>query len=412
MSAVWHPFTQHATEAEPLRITRTEGSVLTVSDGSTLIDAVSSWWVTTLGHRYPPIMEAIREATENLDQVIFAGLTHEPAELLAEALVKRAPEGLTKVFYSDSGSTSVEVALKMALGYWVHNDRPRHRIVVMESSYHGDTIGTMSVGERGVFNAPYLPLMFAVDRIPFPEGDGSNTLQAFDMLCAGGEIAAIILEPLVLGAGGMRMYSPEILAKLARTARQYGVLLILDEVMTGWGRTGRFWACNHADVSPDIMCTSKGLTGGTMPLAATLATDAVFDAHYSQDRRKTFYHSSSYTANPIACAAALANCRVWDSEDVLGRITRLGALQAQNLARFDGAEGFANPRRCGTIAAVDLDVAGGYLSDAGQQLRALARENGVLLRPLGSAVYVMPPYCTTEEQLDKIWGIIRNFRPE
>lgn len=412
MSAVWHPFTQHATEAEPLMITKTEGSILTVNDGSTLIDAVSSWWVTTHGHRYPPIMEAIRKATEKLDQIIFAGLTHEPAEALAAQLVKRAPKGLTKVFFSDSGSTSVEVALKMALGYWVHNDRPRHRIVVMESSYHGDTIGTMSVGERGVFNAPYQPLMFGVDRIPFPEGDGQNAVRAFDALCASGDIAAVILEPLVLGAGGMRMYSPEVLAQLAKTARDHGVLLILDEVMTGWGRTGRFWACDHAGVSPDIMCTSKGLTGGTMPLAATLATDAVFDAHYSEDRRKTFYHSSSYTANPIACAAALANCLVWDNEDVMGRITRIGELQQQHLDSLQGLDGFENPRRCGTIAAVDLAADGGYLSDAGQQLRAVARRNGVLLRPLGSAVYVMPPYCTTPEQLEKIWDIIRNFRPE
>ncbi|WP_192182896.1 aminotransferase class III-fold pyridoxal phosphate-dependent enzyme, partial [Mesorhizobium amorphae] len=249
----------------------------------------------------------IETTTANLDQIIFAGFTHEPAERLAKALVGLAPAGLDWVFYSDSGSTCVEVALKMALGYFRNIGAPRSRIVVMEHSYHGDTIGTMSVGARGIFNAAYEPLLFEVDTIPFPApGREQETLDRFEAVSRDRHAAALIIEPLVLGAGGMLMYPAWVLAELKKIAETSGTLLIADEVMTGWGRTGTTFACEQASISPDILCTSKGLTGGAIPLAATLATDAIFQAHYSADRKKTFFHSSSYTANPIACAAALA----------------------------------------------------------------------------------------------------------
>ena len=410
MSAVWHPFHQHATEPQPPLITAASGATLTTADGRTLIDAISSWWVTTHGHAHPPIMQAIREATGRLDQVIFAGLTHPAAEAVAEGLVALAPAGLTRVFFSDSGSTAVEVALKMALGFWVHTGRPRHRIAVLESSYHGDTIGTMSVGERGVFNAPYAPLMFDVSRLPFPEGDGAATVAALETLAAQGDLAALIVEPLVLGAGGMRMYPAAILARLAEVARAHEVLLIADEVMTGWGRTGTLWACDQAGVAPDILCTSKGLTGGSLPLAATLASEPIFAAHYSPDRARTFFHSSSYTANPIACAAALANLAVWQAEPVAQRITTLAERQAGHLAALGGDPRFDNPRQCGTIAAIDLKVdAAGYLAAAGPRLRAHAMTRGVLLRPLGNTVYVLPPYCITEAQLAEVWAAVASF---
>ncbi|AXC49005.1 adenosylmethionine--8-amino-7-oxononanoate transaminase [Paracoccus suum] len=412
MSAVWHPFFQHATEPVPPRITHAEGARLTTADGTILIDAISSWWVTTHGHRYPPIMAAIRAATEDLDQIIFAGLTHAPAEALAEGLVQMAPEGLTRVFFSDSGSTSVEVALKMALGFWAHSGQPRHRIAVIEDSYHGDTIGTMSVGERGVFNAPYMPLLFDVARLPFPAGDGAATIAAFEALADGGEIAALILEPLVLGSGGMRMYPPAVLASLAQVARRHEILLIADEVMTGWGRTGTLWACDQAGVAPDILCTSKGLTGGSLPLAATLASEPIFAAHYSTDRRRTFFHSSSYTANPIACAAALANLEVWRSEPVMERIATLIARQSDHLAVLADDPRFENPRQCGTIAALDLKVpAAGYLAEAGPRMRADFMARGVLLRPLGNTIYVLPPYGITEGELAKVWDAIAQVRP-
>lgn len=407
---VWHPFTQHATEPPLPRAIRTEGAYIDTDRGR-LIDAIASWWVVTHGHRQPQIMQAIRDATEHLDQVIFANITHEPAEELARALVAMAPPGLSRVFYSDSGSTCVEVALKMALGYWQAQGQPRHRIVVMDHSYHGDTIGTMSVGARGVFNAPYEKLMFSVDSIPVP-GPETGTLNAFRILAERGDVAALIVEPLILGSGGMLMYGPEILAGFRKICDETGVLLIADEVMTGWGRTGRMWACDHAGISPDILCTSKGLTGGAIPLAATLATDAVFRAHWSEDRSRMFFHSSSYTANPIACAAAVANTKLWQAEPMQARLDRLGQAQADRLAALSGDARWENPRRVGTIAAIDLKVgAAGYLAAEGPRMRAFFMERGVLLRPLGNTVYVMPPYCASDDDLDQIWQAIADYRP-
>ena len=408
-SPVWRPFTQHATEAEPPVALRTHGAVIETDRGP-LIDAISSWWVITHGHSHPPIMAAIREASERLDQVIFAGLTHEPAESLARELVALAPRGLTRVFYSDSGSTSVEVALKMALGFWRNTGRARHRIAVIEGGYHGDTIGTMSVGERGVFNAAYEPLMFAVDRLPFPAEGGAEMLSAFEALAAGGDMAAIILEPLILGSGGMRMYGPQVLEGICRICDRHGVLMIADEVMTGWGRTGEMWACDHAGIAPDILCTSKGLTGGAIPLAATLATEEIFQAHWSEDRSRTFFHSSSYTANPLACAAGLANARIWAAGGMQARLKAVAAMQSERLAALARDDRFADARQTGTIAAIDLKVeAAGYLAAVGQRLRAHALERGVLLRPLGNTVYVMPPYCITGDQMDRVWGAISGF---
>ncbi len=407
-SPVWHPFFQHATEPTPPLIARTEGAYLETAEGMRILDAISSWWVITHGHRYPPIMEAIRATSQDLDQIIFAGFTHAPAEALARELVTLAPAGLEHVFYSDSGSTAVEVALKMALGTFRNRGEARSRIVVMEGSYHGDTIGTMSVGARGVFNAAYEPLLFEVDTIPFPApGREQETLDAFEAFARTGKAAALIVEPLILGSGGMRMYAPQVLAELKRIAQETDTLFIADEVMTGWGRTGTLFACEQAGIAPDILCTSKGLTGGAIPLAATLATAEVFVAHYSTDRAKTFFHSSSYTANPIACAAGLANVRVWRDEPVRERVAALCALQAERIAQFAGDPRFENPRRCGTITALDLKVPqGGYLAEVGPKLRAFFLERGFLVRPLGNVLYLMPPYCITPAELDALYGAI------
>ncbi|MBZ9798783.1 adenosylmethionine--8-amino-7-oxononanoate transaminase [Mesorhizobium sp. ES1-4] len=407
-SAVWHPFTQHATEPAPHTIVRTEGAYVETQEGTRILDAISSWWVITHGHRHPKIVEAIRNATETLDQVIFAGLSHEPAERLASALVDMTPAGLDWVFFSDSGSTSVEVALKMALGFHRNNGTPRSRIVVMEHSYHGDTIGTMSVGQRGVFNAAYEPLLFRVDTIPFPAaGQEQETLDAFERLARDREAAALIVEPLVLGAGGMLMYPASVLAELKRIAERSGTLFIADEVMTGWGRTGTMFACEQAAIAPDILCTSKGLTGGSLPLAATLATDAIFRAHYSRDRARTFFHSSSYTANPIACAAALANVGIWNDEPVAERVAALSRMQAEKVRRFSEDPRFENVRTTGTIAALDLRVGNaGYLAEVGPTLRAFFLERGLLVRPLGNVIYVLPPYCVTAGELDGLYDAV------
>jgi adenosylmethionine-8-amino-7-oxononanoate aminotransferase len=407
-SAVWRPFTQHALEPDPPLIARAEGAWLTAADGRRILDAISSWWVTTHGHRQPAIMAAIEEATTNLDQIIFAGLTHEPAERLARELAQVAPAGLSYVFFSDSGSTAVEVALKMALGAFRNRGEARTRVAALEGGYHGDTIGAMSVGERGVFNAAYEPLLFEVERIPFPApGREQVAYDALERAGRRGDLAALLVEPLVLGAGGMRMYEPAALTELARIARAAGALVIADEVMTGWGRTGTLFACGQAGLSPDILCTSKGLTGGAIPLAATLATAEIFDAHWSTDRSKTFFHSSSYTANPIACAAALANLAVWRDEPVADRVARLSTTQAARIHRFDDDARFANVRACGTIAAVDLKVGdAGYLSEIGPRLRAFFLKRGLLIRPLGDVVYLMPPYCVTEAELDLLYDAI------
>lgn len=407
-SCVWHPFTQHALEPVIPEIVRTEGAYLHKADGSRILDAISSWWVITHGHRHPRIIKAIETAAASLDQIIFAGFTHEPAEGLAKALVALAPAGLDWVFYSDSGSTSVEVALKMALGYFRNIGTPRSRIVVMENSYHGDTIGTMSIGARGVFNAAYEPLLFEVDTIPFPApGREQETLDRFEALSRDRHAAALIVEPLVLGAGGMLMYPASVLTELKKIAEASGTLLIADEVMTGWGRTGTMFACEQANISPDILCTSKGLTGGTIPLAATLATDAIFQAHHSVDRTKTFFHSSSYTANPIACAAALANVEIWRDEPVSERIAALSAHQAAGLLRFRDNPCFTDCRVTGTIAALDLRTGSpGYLAEIGPKLRAFFLEQGLLIRPLGNVLYLLPPYCITGAELDRLYDAI------
>jgi len=405
---VWHPFTQHGLERAFPVIARADGAWLETREGQRIFDGISSWWVVTHGHRHPKIMAAIRDQTEKLDQVIFAGFTHEPAEDVAAGLVAMAPAGLAHVFFSDSGSTAVEVALKMALGYWRNIKERRTRVLALEHAYHGDTVGTMSAGARGVFTTAYEPFLFDVGRIPFPaEGATQATFDALERECRSGAVAAFICEPLVLGAGGMLVYRPHVLSEMRRICRAYGVLFIADEVMTGFGRTGALFACNMAGVDPDILCIAKGLTGGAIPLAATLATSAIFDAHVADDRRFTFYHSSSYTANPIACAAARANLEIWNTEPVMDRIMALAAAQTNELDKLRSDFRFVSVRQAGTIGAFDLEASeGGYLSGVALPLRRRLLERGVLLRPLGSTVYVMPPYCTTPQELALVYGAI------
>lgn len=408
-SPIWHPFTQHAVFPEFLKIERALGAYLYTAEGRKIIDAIASWWVVTHGHCHPKLKEAARVQMERLDQVIFAGYTHEPAEESANLLLELTPEGLDYVFFSDSGSTAVEVALKMALGYWHHTGVRRERVIVLEHSYHGDTIGTMSVGERGVFNQPYNPLLFSVEKIPFPAaGHEQRTLDALeDKITENGNTAALIVEPLVLGAGGMLMYGAKTLSAMKQICERYDVLFIADEVMTAWGRTGTVFACDQAGITPDIACYSKGITGGFLPLAVTMCHERIFRAHFSEDRRKTFFHSSSYMANPIACAVAAANLKMWQDSDVLQVLNRVGTMQAKQLNRITDSGAFTNVRRCGTIAAMDVRVEdSGYLSEIGTELYLEFQASGVLLRPLGNTIYVLPPYCISEEDLDVVYGVI------
>ncbi|WP_404338220.1 adenosylmethionine--8-amino-7-oxononanoate transaminase [Sphingomonas sp. MMS12-HWE2-04] len=410
MSPVWHPFTQHGLNEPIPRVARAEGAALYTSDGARIIDAISSWWVTTHGHCHPRIAAAIAAQAATLDQIIFAGWTHEPAETLARDLVAMMPAGLDHVFFSDSGSTAVEVALKMALGTWGNRGEPRHGVVVLEHSYHGDTIGGMSIGARGVFNQAYQPLLFDVATVPFPEpGHEQASLDALEAHCRA-KPAAFIVEPLVLGAGGMKIYSPALLAEMRAICARHDVLFIADEVMTGWGRTGTLLACEQAGVVPDILCLSKGLTGGAVPLAVTMATAPIFEAHRSPDRSRMFFHSSSYTANPIACAAANANLAIWRDEPVHDRIATLGARQQARLDAVAAHPAVRDTRRLGTIAAFEIEQPeSGYLSAIAPALMAFARESGVLLRPLGNTVYVMPPYCIDAADLDRVYAVIPAF---
>jgi adenosylmethionine-8-amino-7-oxononanoate aminotransferase len=414
-SPVWHPFTQHGAGETQIMVARGEGAHLITPDGRRIIDGIASWWVNLHGHAHPRIAASVAAQAQVLEQMIFAGFTHQPAETLARKLIARAPAGLTRAFFSDSGSTAVEVAIKIAVGAFQNRGERRTRIVALEDAYHGDTFGAMAVGHRSVFSAAYEPMLFTVDHLPFPApGREQATLDAYARLLAspvGAEIAALIVEPLVLGAGGMRMYSAETLRALAEMSRSrgHGVLVIADEVMTGFGRTGSFFACDQAGITPDLMCLSKGLTAGFLPMGMTLATDDLFSAFCSDDRGRMFFHSTSFTGNPLACAAALASLAIWDDEPVAGRIDAIAAHHARRLPEFAGRPRVAEVRRLGTIAAIELQAPdAGYLASAGQWLYRFFLNHDVLLRPLGHVVYILPPYCITAEDLDRIYDVIHD----
>lgn len=405
---VWHPYTQHMHAPLPVPIARADGAWLYDTHDRAILDAISSWWVTTHGHCHPDIVSAIREQAGRLDHVMFAGFTHEPATALAAELVSRLPRGLTRIFFSDDGSTAVEVAIKMSLQSFVNNGTPKPLIAALDNAYHGDTFGAMAAGARGVFSAAYESMLFDVARLPDPST--GDTVGALDALIAerGHELAAVIVEPLLMGASGMRMWSESVLRDIRDRTAQANVHLIADEVLTGFGRTGPMWACDRADIQPDIMCLSKGLTGGTLPLGITAATERIFDAFRSQDRTKTFFHGHSFTANPIACAAALASLELFDEDCEDDRI-RIEVAHAEHLAGVQSHPGVRTTRQLGTVAVVELNAEPGYLSDIGREFAAFSLEQGVLLRPLGNVVYCLPPYCTTNEELARVYDVIQRF---
>ena len=403
---VWHPYTQHHQAPLPVPIVRAKGAWLYDANERPILDAISSWWVTTHGHCHDDIVDAITEQAKRLDQVIFAGFTHEPAAALAAELVQRLPRGLSRIFFSDDGSTAVEVAIKLSLQSYANRGTPRRLIAALDNAYHGDTFGAMAASGRGVFTQMYEPLLFEVARLPDPSvGD---TIAALDALIAarGPELAAVIVEPLVLGASGMRVWDEQILQDIRARTAAAGVHLIADEVLTGFGRTGPLFACERADVRPDLLCMSKGLTGGVLPLGATAATEDIFDAFRSEDRTKTFFHGHSYTANPIACAAALASLELFDDDSEDDRV-RIEVAHARHLDALRGVKGVRAVRQIGTIAAVELDAPAGYLSDIGRELAAYSLQEGVLLRPLGNVIYFMPPYCTNSAELELMAAVAR-----
>jgi adenosylmethionine-8-amino-7-oxononanoate aminotransferase len=409
---VWHPYTQMATAPAPFAIARGEGVYLYTEDGRKILDGISSWWVNIHGHAHPKLNEALAAQARRIEHVIFAGCTHAPAVELAERLVNAIPRGLNRIFYSDNGSTAVEVALKLAVQYWRNRGEPqRSRFITMHHAYHGDTVGAMSASEDSLFTRPFAPMLFPVERVHAPycyrcplglkraecSIDCLGDLER--KLAAGAEtIAAVLIEPMLQGAGGMIVWPREFLAGVRRLCDEYNVLLIADEVLTGFGRTGKMFACEHADVRPDLMCLSKALTGGYLPMGVTAATDAVYDAFLSGDRAKTFFHGHSYTANPLACAVAIASLKLFEETDVLDRV---GALEVQMRQGFEEMRTLANVgdvRVIGGVGAIELKGEGGYLDAIGPKLAAAFWGRGLLIRPLGNIVYFMPPYVIGEAE--------------
>lgn len=411
---IWYPFTQAKTSPPPLKVKSARGVWLELKDGRKILDCISSWWVNIHGHTHPKIAEAIfRQATE-LEHVIFAGFSHDPAERLAEQLTEKLPNGLNRVFFSDNGSTAVEVALKMAYQHWVNQNQQRQKFIAFEGAYHGDTFGAMSVGSRSIFTQVFSDMLFEVDFLPYPatyiddpeivkrEQEVLNQLQE-KLERNPKAYAGIIIEPLVQGAGGMQMCRVEFLQKLHQLAQQFDTLLIFDEIMTGFGRTGDWFACLKAQVTPDIICLSKGITGGFLPLAVSICSEEIYASFYSDDPIKTLYHGHSYTANPIGCAAALASLELMVENEPAFKGMEEKHLQHLTKLREDPKlePKIEKLRVTGTIAAMDIvnSQESGYLNKISLVIREKAIEKGLLLRPLGNVLYLMPPYCITDEEL-------------
>jgi adenosylmethionine-8-amino-7-oxononanoate aminotransferase len=420
---VWHPYTQMQTAPPPLPVVRGEGVYLFTEDGRRLLDGISSWWVNIHGHSHPALNAAIAEQAQQLEHVVFAGCTHPPAVELAERLVALLPRGLSRVFYSDNGSTAVEVALKLACQYWANRGEPERRsFVALHHAYHGDTVGAMSASEDSIFTRPFASMLFAVHRAHAPYcyrcplgleraacaidclADLDGRLAAF-----GNSVAGVIVEPMLQGAGGMIVWPAEFLAGVRRLCDRHGVLMIADEVLTGFGRTGRMFACEHAGVSPDIICLSKALTAGYLPMGVTAAGDAIYDAFLSNDRTKTFFHGHSFTANPLACAVALASLRLFEEDRVLEKVQQLEGWLRCGLAPLEGLPSVGQVRVIGGVGILELvsdkttRAASGYLDSVGPRLAAAFLERGLLLRPLGNILYFMPPYVVTESETT--WAI-------
>ncbi len=404
---IWHPYTPQKYMPEPIPIVKGEGAVLTDIHGNSYIDAISSWWVTLHGHAHPYIAQKLYEQAQTLEQVIFAGFTHEPAVRLAERLLEILPGPFSRIFYSDDGSTATEVAVKMAIQYWWNKgDKKRNKVLALANGYHGDTFGAMSVSDRSVFTMAFQEKLFDVIFI-----DPPITAQVqLPAGCTPGEIACFIYEPLIQGAGGMNMYHADGLNNLLKQCHQHNIICIADEVMTGFGRTGKWFASEYASEKPDIICLSKGLTGGTLPLGVTACTDEIYQAFNEEDRMKTFFHGHSFTANPLSCTAALASLdllEIAECRTQIDRIAKMNLAFLQQLKTRNPKPETKNARALGTILAFELDTGNkNYLNNIGREITKQALAKGVYLRPLGNTVYIMPPYCITESQLQKLYSVI------
>ena len=411
---IWHPFTQEALDPAPLRISHAQGAYFYTDGGRRILDAISSWWTNIHGHCHPAIMSAIAEQTSKMDHVLLAGFSHPKIEELAALLRQALPAQLESIFFSDDGSTAVEIALKIAVQYWQNLGCPQKRaIVALEHAYHGDTAGAMSASDRSAFTAPFSSMMFPVHRVhsaycyrcPVGKTRATCNIDCVAQLAnlleeKHDEIAAVIVEPLLQGAGGMIIHPQEFLQRVRQLCTAHNVLLIADEVLTGFGRCGKMFACELAGVVPDLMCLSKGISGGVLPLAATVCTDEIHRAFVSEDRGRTFYHGHSYTGNPIAAAAAVASFKIFESEPVFDRIHAISQIHQLRLAEIQNHPAVGNVRSIGTVAAVELRADdAGYFSRLRPKLYEFFLDAGILLRPLGNVIYVLPPYCITAAEL-------------
>ncbi|MEX1002635.1 MAG: adenosylmethionine--8-amino-7-oxononanoate transaminase [Crocinitomicaceae bacterium] len=409
---VWHPFTQAQIAPTPLPIVKAEGVWLEDETGNRYLDANSSWWTILHGHCHPHIVKEISKQLAELDHVIFAGATHPKGVEIAERIVKALPDHFAKAFFSDNGSTATEVAIKMVYQYWHNKGTPKKKFVAIEGAYHGDTFGAMSVGERDYFNRPFEHLFFDVDYLPFPtETSIDEVLMKAEEIFSSGEVAGFIFEPLVQGAAGMRIYNASFLDQLLKIAKQYDIITVADEVMTGFYRTGNLFAIEQLKEKVDIICLSKGLTGGVMAMALTVTTQKMYDSFLSDEVAKALLHGHSFTGNPIACAAACASLDILEKPQTLQRIKTISEKNKQFCEQLKDHPAFKSVKSCGTILSLEVkgDEDSSYFSSLREKAYRYFLENEILLRPLGNVIFVNPPYGILNDELEMIYRHILIF---
>lgn len=405
----WHPYTQHKTAQPHIAITKGEGALLWDENGKEYIDAIASWWVNPYGHSNRFIADAIYKQLTTLEHVLFGGFTHEPAVLVAEKLMEILPNNQRKLFFSDNGSTAVEIAIKVAFQYFYNKGVKRTKIIAFENAFHGDTFAAMAASGISFFTEAFQGSMIEVIRIPVPTpGNEKASFDALEQLVQTNEFAGFIFEPLVQGAAGMVMYEASELYKLISLCQKHQVFTIADEVMTGFGKTGKNFACDYLQAQPDMMCLSKALTGGTIPMAITTFTQAIFDGFYDDDVNKALFHGHTFTANPTGCAAALASMQLLESEEIQQNIQRINAQHLLFQKRIQNHPKVKTTRVLGVIFALEIktESAASYYGGLRNKLYNFFIEKGILLRPVGSIVYVLPPYIMNNDQLQKIYQTI------
>jgi adenosylmethionine-8-amino-7-oxononanoate aminotransferase len=396
---IWRPYTSYGEEeSPPLRVVRAQGAYLYTDDGRSLWDGTCAWWVTVHGHAHPYIAQAIAQQAATLDHVLFGDILHPAAEKLSEKLAEKT--GLPYAFFSDNGSTATEVAIKIAIQYFFNQGRPRSTLLALEGGYHGDTFGAMAASARGLFTAPFEKFLFQVKYLPFPSPENEARFQrALEEVAQDSDIIGFIGEPILQGVAGMRSYAPSAWDAIARAVRQAGGLVIADEVFTAFGRTGTFLATDQCQEKPDLLCLSKGLTGGFLPLGITMVASHVFEAFQDKNPLHTFYHGHSYTGNPITCAAALANLELWEKPETLQKLHTLIQVQADIARTLQQTLPPHTVRHTGLVLAIDLPGPAGYLAEHRHHLKTYAIERGVYLRPLGSVAYILPTLASRPEEL-------------